>query len=62
MNIQEIIEKWLVDNSYDGLYSEACGCEVDDLMPCGEPRNCDAGYKVPCDCGEHDFHIVGETN
>ena len=48
MNIQEIVEKYLIDNGYDGLYSEICGCEVGDLMPCGEPRDCKAGYKVPC--------------
>lgn len=49
MDIQTIVEQWLRDNGYDGLCSEACGCEVDDLMPCGElEMNCTAGYKIPC--------------
>lgn len=62
MDIQEIVKKWLIDNGFDGLFSEVCGCEVADLIPCGEPGNCKAGYKVPCppDCGEHKFHIAKE--
>lgn len=65
MRIQEIVEKYLKDNGYDGLTcSGVCGCEVGDLFPCGEPENCEAGYKVPCpgpaDCpadGDCPFHI-----
>lgn len=66
MTVKSIIEKYLRDNGYDGLYSDdyECGCEVDDLMPCEEPGiECRPGYKGPClaaDCeygGECDFHI-----
>lgn len=63
MIIQEIVKKWLIDNGYDGLYSEGCcGCDISTLMDCGEPNNCEAGYKVPCppNCGEHKFHIAKE--
>lgn len=48
MDVKTIVEQWLRDKKYDGLYSDICGCEVDDLMPCGEPRNCQPGFKVPC--------------
>ncbi len=49
MNIRQIVERWLRTNEYDGLCSDDCGCEVDDLMPCDnyEPY-CEPGYKVPC--------------
>ena len=67
MNIQEIVEKYLIDNSYDGLFGDYCGCEIGDLMPCGEPGNCEAGYKGPCpgpeDCengGGCRWHIAKE--
>ncbi len=46
---------------YDGLFSDwhDCGCEIEDLMPCDEPRpDCTAGFKMPCSCdGKCDFHI-----
>ena len=53
MEIRQIVEKWLRANNYDGLVTENCGCEVDDLMPCDNYRpDCTAGYKVPCPGGE----------
>lgn len=50
-NIEAIVREWLAANGYDGLYNEdACGCELADLMPCGEPNTgCMAGYRIPCD-------------
>jgi len=66
MTVQEIITKWLTDKGYEGLFAlDECGCEVSDLMPCGEwVGNCEPGYKVPCpgaeDCwagGDCEFHI-----
>ena len=66
MTVQEIIIKYLKENGYDGLYSEECGCRIDDLIPCcaGEwLASCEAGYKVPCDpetCpadGDCEWHI-----
>lgn len=59
MNVKKIVKEYLEKNGYDGLYSvDDCACEVSDLMPCEEMGwDCTAGYKFPCDCGEHDFHI-----
>jgi hypothetical protein len=70
MNICNIIESHLRANGFTGLYNTEinCGCEIDDLMPCGECeilRDCEPGYKVPCtDKCEHeesfqegDWHI-----
>ena len=49
MNAVEIVITWLKNNGYDGLYTEDCGCLVDDLMPCGVfASSCEPGYKVPC--------------
>ena len=52
MDIQEIVKKFLIDNGFDGLWNEGCSCEIADLMPCGEPGNCEAGHKIPCPGGE----------
>jgi len=52
ITIQDMVEQWLRSNGYTGLYSEECGCEIDDLMPCigfDEPvPNCNPGYKHKC--------------
>jgi hypothetical protein len=47
MTTKEIIIQWLKENHYDGLRGYDCGCELNDLMPCGEwcPEDCEAGYK-----------------
>ena len=60
MNVKEIVKRWLIENKYDGLYNDGCGCEIDDLSPCGEMcDSCQAGVKVEgCICGDGcDFHI-----
>ena len=66
MDIRQITEQWLRANGYDGLTTENCGCDVNDLMPCVDlaGADCKAGYKIPCpggkDCnayGDCDFHI-----
>jgi len=59
-DIWNILQDWLFTHGYDGLFDNdgECACELDDLMPCGEPSpNCTAGYRAACDCGDHDFHI-----
>ena len=33
----EIVKKYLIENKCDGLFSDDCGCRVDDLAPCGPP-------------------------
>lgn len=54
----EILREYLKDNGFDGLCNEDCGCESPDLSP-GNclAEDCQAGYRVPCDCGDHDWHI-----
>jgi hypothetical protein len=61
MTVTEILASWLKANGYDGLYywNYECGCSLDDFVPCSElSENCEAGYKIPCECGDNcDFHI-----
>lgn len=62
MNAIEIIEKYLKENGYDGLYRTGCGCMIGELFPCANyPDDCKAGYKVPCDCEDGcNWHMRGE--
>jgi len=49
MNIRAIVKKYLIDNHYDGLAGEECGCETDDLMCCDDPElTCEPGHKMFC--------------
>jgi hypothetical protein len=59
MNVKEIIEKWLTDNGYDGLYNdEECGCQCGDLFPCDGPVDeCRPGHLIPIKDGEGTFFI-----
>ena len=61
VNVKKIVADYLVKNKFDGLWSDECACELNDLMPCDDwgIDNCEPGYKIPCpkNCGEHDFHI-----
>ena len=66
-DLKEMIKTYLTERSYDGLYCDngeipGCGCELEDLIPCGEIRmGCKAGYKRPCDCDEDcGFHMCSE--
>jgi hypothetical protein len=34
MTCKDIIEKYLIDNGFDGLCGDECGCSMDDFMPC----------------------------
>lgn len=60
--VKEIVEEYLRQHGYDGLYHSVgeCACEVGDLWPCYPDMSfdCCAGVRAPCDCGECDFHIV----
>lgn len=53
-NIKTITKAWLENNGYSALCGTYCGCEIKDLMPCGEPSpSCLAGYWRRCDdCGQ----------
>lgn len=49
MTVKEIIYDYLKNNNYDGLCSPCCRCDIDDLMPCGEPfENCIPAHKKYC--------------
>lgn len=49
ITVLDIVEQWLREHGYDGLYNEDCGCTVDDLAPCcTDTLHCRAGYKIPC--------------
>lgn len=50
MKVIEIIEKYLIDNNYDGLYNDEydCCCPISFLLPCGSDQSeCIARYKIP---------------
>lgn len=55
MTVKEIVIKYLKEKGFDGLYTEDCGCSIDDLMPCdgfGCIGECEAGVKKDCvKCG-----------
>lgn len=58
--VEAIIERWLKENGFDGLYQQGeCSCLAGNLVPCMEDSfGCDPGVKMPCDCGEGcGFHI-----
>lgn len=49
--VSDIVRDWLLSHGYDGLFSNEgeCACLANDLFPCGyTPRDCEAGYKMPC--------------
>jgi hypothetical protein len=62
--VHEIVESWLRQNGYDGLYFDAqeCGCFLTDLMPCdGAAHDCKAGYWIierNCDGEEIDVVVA----
>jgi len=68
--VKEIVEKYLQENGYDGLFNSSgeCACKIGDLIPCWSEglENCRAGHLVPCPgpehceaaaCGESCWHI-----
>ena len=47
MTVYEITKKYLIENGYDGLFTDECGCLLDDLMPCDcDCSYCQPGYKL----------------
>ena len=43
---KQMVYEMLVKYDYEGLYTDDCGCLLDDLMPCGEwVGDCKAGDK-----------------
>lgn len=54
MTCKKIIEKYLRDNKFDGLYNDdECGCNLDDFMPCG------GGTILECKPGYADGDFIG---
>lgn len=44
----DMIKSYLRRHGYDGLYVDDCGCNLNDLVPCGEiSADCRAGYLWP---------------
>jgi len=61
LDVGDIVYAYLEKNGYHGLWNPSgeCACVLKDLGACGEmSHECQAGYMAPCDCGDHDFHIV----
>jgi len=54
---KSMIRQFLIEHKFDGLYNEECGCQLSDLMPCGNEFaiDCQAGYKT-----KGDFEFDGE--
>lgn len=55
MTVQEIVENFLKENGYGGLCNPegACGCELDDMMPCGDGSwDCEPAYRIKKDSKE----------
>jgi len=46
MDVVNIVQEWLKENGYDGLYYPGiCACKVDELIPCGQINGeCRAGH------------------
>jgi hypothetical protein len=54
ISAREIVLKWLLENGYDGLAGEECGCSVYDFAPCGciDLNECVAGHRVRVKTGD----------
>lgn len=63
-DVGQIISDCLKEHGYDGLFNPDgdCACSFDDgLFPCDQvDTDCVPGYEAPCDCGDHDYHIVAD--
>ena len=63
MDVGDIVAEYLEAHGYDGLCNidAECGCTLDDWIPCQcLSENCLPGWKAPCPCGDHDWHISTE--
>ena len=56
MNVKKIVAKYLMENGFEGLCADECGCLLDDLIPCDDYMgHCEPGYKIPNPGGETDW-------
>jgi hypothetical protein len=63
--IRDVIEKYSIENGYDGLFNEdsECACFNGDLISCGFETNgnCEFGYKMVCpNCKTHSICISND--
>ena len=66
MTAKQIITQYLKSHGYDGLWTFDCGCELQDLGPCGSiGLGCEPGYKkivrdpnIPDDDNNQDYDFV----
>ena len=49
--LKDIVKDYLIANKHDGLCCDGCGCGIDDLMPCDDPRSwcCPAHKEIVTD-------------
>lgn len=62
MDVREIIQQYLQNCGYDGLYNSEgeCACEIGDIAPCESlSLDCKAGYKRVDEAGVYDFVVSG---
>lgn len=61
-DVRGIIIEFLTAHGYEGLAGNECGCDLDDLAPCGScvPLDCEAGYRWRCAAGCHRLTDEGE--
>ena len=58
--VGDIVEQFLREHGFDGLWNfdGECACELSDISPAAcMTEDCKAGYRQPCDCGDHEWHI-----
>ncbi|MDO8728513.1 MAG: hypothetical protein Q7K26_01330 [bacterium] len=62
MDVKKITIKHLTENGFDGLFSDECGCKIDDLFPCGVAgvECCQPGYEQLETPQDFDFAIGSE--
>jgi hypothetical protein len=62
MTVANIIETWLKENGYDGLYCPGeCACKIGDLIPCDSEGalNCEPGVRQSEDvCRENGYDFM----
>ena len=69
LTMEEALVKYMANNGYTALRNPelACGCTIDDLMPCGEPdiRECILAYTGKCNqkkCKDFSCEARGTVN
>lgn len=50
-DVRTIVRDYLTANGYDGLHNHQCGCDKDDLFPCGYEQACECHPAYRWECG-----------